>query len=354
MLPSVRFVRVAVLGSVLIAIVVSMVLAGHSPSSPQSPSSLFGGDTTQTRWGPLSSSDRDMLIKIRQADLWEGPAGQLAAGRAGSPAVREVGGRMAAENAQLDAQLLAVAGQLRLPMPEQPSDQQRVWLSEITDEAPAGFDARFVNLVRSAYGEVMPLVEGVRSGTRNELVRQFAIEAGDVTARHMDYLESTGLVDYTLFPPSTAPAARLASIGGVNVPVTLLLFLAAVLVGAALLRGLGGRRGGRRAERFGWWARAAIGARGAAGAARTRVLRSARERREFKERMVTTAELIAVLRPDAAPPVTAEQGRRRAAADALTRTGGIPTRRPAPPVTGPGRADRHPPKLGRRRRGRGW
>jgi hypothetical protein len=62
------------------------------------------------------------------------------------------------------------------------------------------------------------------------------------TEANMRLLEDTGLVDYSLLPPSTSPATRLTAIGGYTVPVTLLLFLAAVLVGAAMLRGLAPRR----------------------------------------------------------------------------------------------------------------
>jgi predicted outer membrane protein len=305
-LPAVRFVRWAVLAAVLVAILVSVVLAGRSPSSPQSLSALFGGGTVDTPWGPLGASDRDMLIKVRQANLWEGPSGEQAAQRANSPAVREVGRKLGIEHAQLDADLRATAAKLGVPLPSQPSDQQRVWMAEITVASQRTFDSTFINLVRSAHGEVMPLVEGVRSGTQNQLVRQFAIEAGTFIGRHMDYLESTGLVDYALFPPSTAPAARLTSIGGYNVPITLVLFVVAVFVSAALLRGLGRTRPGTppRAAGPGWWNRLS-----------SRLDRGAGGGRRFDQHStVTTAELIAVLTPppDAEPssaePSVAEPG----------------------------------------------
>ena len=301
MLPAVRFVRWAVLAAVLVVVLVSVVLAGRSPSSPQSLSALFGGGTVDTPWGPLGASDRDMLIKVRQADLWEGPTGEQAAQRASSPAVREVGRKLGIEHAQLDGDLRAMAAKLGVPLPSQPSDQQKVWMAEITGASAPNYDKTFINLVRSAHGEVMPLVEGVRSGTQNQLVRQFAIEAGEFIGRHMDYLESTGLVDYTLFPPSTAPAARLTSIGGYNVPITLVLFVVAVFVSAALLRGLGRSRPGAppRAAGPGWWTRLAE---------RLERREPGRPARRFsrsdQHSTVTTAELIAVLNPPpAAEPV---------------------------------------------------
>jgi predicted outer membrane protein len=327
-LPAVRFVRWAALVAVLVAVLVSVALAGRSPSSPQSLSALFGGGTVDTPWGPLGASDRDMLIKVRQADLWEEPASEQAAQRANAPSVREVGRKLGVEHSQLDGDLRAVAAKLGVPLPTQPSDQQKVWMAEITGAAQANYDRTYINLVRSAHGEVMPLVEGVRSGTQNQLVRQFAIEAGEFIGRHMDYLESTGLVDYALFPPSTAPAARLTAMGGYNVPITLVLFVVAVFVSAALLRGLGRTRPGTppRAVGSGRWIRLAsrldrrgldgrgvdgrgvdgrdaggrdAGGRGLGGSGRRLGGSGRRLSRSDQHGMVTTAELIAVLNPPA-------------------------------------------------------
>ena len=384
MLPAVRFVRWAVLAAVLVAVLVSVVLAGRSPSSPQSLSALFGGGTVETPWGPLGASDRDMLIKVRQANLWEGPSGEQAAQRAINPAVREVGRKLGIEHAQLDADLRATAAKLGVPLPSQPSDQQRVWMAEITGASQQTYDTTFINLVRSAHGEVMPLVEGVRSGTQNELVRQFAIEAGTFIGRHMDYLESTGLVDYALFPPSTAPAARLTSIGGYSVPITLVLFVVAVFVSAALLRGLGRTRPGTpsRAAGPGWWNRLSSRLdRGAGG----------RPGRRFDQHStVTTAELIAVLNPPLdAEASSAAPAAEPAVAERVEAVGGripaqrapsgprpvrsVPARRPdelpvarsmarAHRVVRPGRSsaertveqERRPPKLGRSGAARPW
>jgi predicted outer membrane protein len=241
-LSPVRFVRYSVLAASLVAIAVSVVLAGRSPSAPQSLSALLGGGLTDTRWGPLGPSDRDLLIKIRQADLWDGPAGQQAAERAAGPAVRSAGAQLSASHAALDAGLLAVAERLRVTLPSQPSDQQKVWLATLSAAPPSGYDRKFVNLTRAAYGELMPLIDGVRAGTQNELVRRLAMAASAQIDPNMQLLEATGLVDYGLLPPSTSPAARLTAIGGYTVPVTLLLFLAAVFVAALMLRGLAPRR----------------------------------------------------------------------------------------------------------------
>jgi putative membrane protein len=38
--------------------------------------------TVNTQWGPLSASDRDLIVRVRLAGLWELPAGQQAIERA--------------------------------------------------------------------------------------------------------------------------------------------------------------------------------------------------------------------------------------------------------------------------------
>ena len=339
MLGSVRFVRLAVLGSLLVAIGVSLVLAGRSPSSPQSLSGLFGGGEVATEWGPLSPSDRDMLIKLRQADLFDGPCGDQAGQRALASSVRRAGNRLGQTHAQLDAQLLATANQLGVALPNQPSDQQSVWRNAIASAPATSYDASFVNLLRAAYGELLPQIEGVRSGTQNQLIRHLAITASARIEGNMQSLERTGEVNYALLAPSTAPAARLTAIGGYVVPITLLLFLAAVVVGAMMLRGLrlpapGGAGAGLVAKRLsGLFGKAR-------DKARERALRSARQRRADRDRMVTTAELIAVLKP-----VDPDAPASRAGLD--TEITGMPHQRRAS-------AERLPPKLGRTKDGRGW
>ncbi len=161
---------------------------------------------TQTQWGPLGPADRDLLVKVRQAGLWEGPAGQDAQARARSVRVREVGRLIAAEHADLDARVREVSARLGVGLPNAPSDQQRGWMTEIAGRSGPDFDRTFVQRLRAAHGRVLPIVSQVRSGTRNDLVRTFAATAAQFVTRHHEYLESTGLVDYSALPEPPAPA----------------------------------------------------------------------------------------------------------------------------------------------------
>ncbi|MGH3897717.1 MAG: DUF4142 domain-containing protein, partial [Pseudonocardiaceae bacterium] len=166
---------------------------------------------TQTQWGPLGPADRDLLVKVRQAGLWEVPTGRDAAQRARSVRVQEVGRLIAAEHADLDARVREVSARLGVVLPNQPSAQQQGWIAEIAGESGPEFDRTFVQRLRAAHGKVLPVISQVRSGTRNDLVRAFAATSAQFVTRHHEYLESTGLVDYSALPEPPAPAAAPAA-----------------------------------------------------------------------------------------------------------------------------------------------
>ncbi|MGH3989900.1 MAG: DUF4142 domain-containing protein, partial [Pseudonocardiaceae bacterium] len=96
---------------------------------------------------------------------------------------------------------------LGVPLPNQPSDQQRGWITELTSQTGPDFDRAFVQRLRTAHGTVLPIISQVRAGTRNDLVRQFATTSAQFVTRHHEYLERTGLVDYSALPEPPTPAA---------------------------------------------------------------------------------------------------------------------------------------------------
>jgi len=158
---------------------------------------------------PLSAADRDFLVRVRQAGLWEGPAGQQAQARSQNPLVKEAGQHMVAGHAELDAKVLAIGKQLSVPLPWQPSDAQRGWLAEMAEATtPQDFDKVFANRLRAAHGQVFALVAQVRADTRNSIIRAFAQRVLEVVLDHMTMLERTGLVDYGKLPqPTLLPGA---------------------------------------------------------------------------------------------------------------------------------------------------
>lgn len=207
-----------------------------------------------TQFGPLGPGDRDILLKVRLANLWEAPTGQQMTERATQPKVREIGGHLATEHAALDERTREVARQLGVLLPNQPTREQQYWMREITASTGASYDWMAVNIIRQAHGDILPALAQVRAGTRNSLIREFVDEGLVIVDRHINYLESTGLVDFDrLNEPPTPPRAVVTREGNFEyVPVALIsvaaLALCAVLA-AILLRLLGERRRARDQHR---------------------------------------------------------------------------------------------------------
>jgi predicted outer membrane protein len=162
----------------------------------------------QTRWGPLSADDRDLIRKVRLASLWEMPAAQQAALRAKSPKVRQISAEIAAQHMTLDVAVRAVAQKLDVELPTQPNTAQQGWLKDINSRTGHDYDVTYVKWLRFAHGQVFTLLGIVRGTTQNSVVRSFAETGITFVLNHMRLLESTGLTNESSFPsppPVTLP-----------------------------------------------------------------------------------------------------------------------------------------------------
>ncbi|GAA0404107.1 hypothetical protein GCM10009530_65180 [Microbispora corallina] len=192
-----RFGELLVFGVFLFAAAVAVVVV-----VPRSEASQAGW--TQTPYGPLGPADRDLLVRVRWAGLWEIPAGRWAQDRSENQKVKDVGMHLMTDHTKLDAEVRALAAKLGVPLPDTPNPDQQHWLDELSHSRGPQFDQIFADRLRNAHGKVFTVVSAVRAGTRNSLVRDFATEAVQVVMKHMSLLESTGLVDYSTLPtPST-------------------------------------------------------------------------------------------------------------------------------------------------------
>jgi predicted outer membrane protein len=163
-------------------------------AAPQPAQPPTGGDE------PLAVTDREVLHKVKQAGLWEMPVGMWVSERAADPRVREVGSKIAAEHQELDGLVNEAASRLDVELPAEPTSQQQGWMREIDAQRGAAFDERAVFLLRQAHGNVLPVLTQVRVATRNAVIREFTTEAMAFVQRHIEYLESTGLVRYQELP----------------------------------------------------------------------------------------------------------------------------------------------------------
>ncbi|WP_214368379.1 DUF4142 domain-containing protein [Pseudonocardia sp. H11422] len=240
----------AVRWTVLVAII-GAVAASVFQSWTFGPGSGFSDRRVQTETGELGPADRELLVKVRQAGLWEIPTGQQMQQQAMSEDVRELGGILAAEHTELDGIVRQTAGQLGVVLPSLPSDQQQAWMAEIGAQTGSQYDRVAVNRLREAHGGVLPVIAQVRTGTRNQAIRDFADIAQVFVARHIEHLESTGLVDFEALPEpqlevTPAPLAN-RGISDLIVPAIVFLGLVGTVIG--LLRTLRGRQSDRQGER---------------------------------------------------------------------------------------------------------
>lgn len=179
----------------------ALAAGGPIVRAPASPAAE-GGSTAESAVGagPVTNADRDLLVKVRLAGLWEMPAGRMAAEKGASPRVREIGTEIAAQHEELDRLTVDAAKRINVPLPDKPNSEQQGWLQEMQRASGAEFDQIFVDRLRAAHGSVFPAIATVRAGTRNDVVRELASAANDFVLNHLDLLESTGLVDYGSLP----------------------------------------------------------------------------------------------------------------------------------------------------------
>ncbi|GAA1879710.1 hypothetical protein GCM10009836_71350 [Pseudonocardia ailaonensis] len=232
-----RSVRWALLVAVLGAVTVSVVQSWTS-AAPGT------GGWTQTQWGPIGPADRDFLVKVRQAGLWEIPTGQQMAQQATNQQVRETGQHLAEQHTVLDQLDRDVSDKLGVQLPSRASDQQIAWMNQISSTTGTDYDKVAVQLLRQAHGIVLPVVATTRVGTRNELVRQFADTTFQYVTGHIAMLEATGLVDYSALPEAPSPGIFGGGTSPADMIVPVIVFLAAAGAAVGLLVTL--RRGRRK------------------------------------------------------------------------------------------------------------
>jgi putative membrane protein len=157
--------------------------------------------------GVVSAADRDFVIKVRLAGLWEIPAGNMAVEKSDDPRVVNIGKSIAAQHVTLDAMDRAVAKKLDIQLPGEPNGDQQFWLSEMKKANATTFDQIFIDRLRAAHGKIFPAIASIRATTRNDSVRKLAQEANQFVMTHMTLLESSGIVNYGALPTAAAPAA---------------------------------------------------------------------------------------------------------------------------------------------------
>ncbi|MFI1358069.1 DUF4142 domain-containing protein [Streptomyces sp. NPDC020898] len=160
-----------------------------------------------TQYGPLTEADRDFVVKVRAAGLWEYPLGEMAMERGTTAEMKEAGKHLIVGHAGLDRMCLKIAPELNITLPNLASPQQQQFVATVDSKSGQEFDSTAVAIMRVTHGQIFPTIAKIRASTQNSLVRQLADLANDTVLDHITVLENTGLVniDQVNFQQTTPP-----------------------------------------------------------------------------------------------------------------------------------------------------
>jgi putative membrane protein len=194
---------VGITATVLVSLATPVAAQAADVPVPVPPSDTL----TDKGKGAITAADRDFVVKVRLAGLWEVPAGNMAQEKSEDPRVRAIGKAIAEQHVTLDKLDIAVAKKLGIALPVEPTFEQQGWLAEMRAANAATFDQIFIDRLRAAHGNIFPAIGAIRSGTRNDSVRKLAQESNQFVMTHLTLLESSGLVDYGSLPTPPPPAS---------------------------------------------------------------------------------------------------------------------------------------------------
>jgi putative membrane protein len=235
---------VGISATVLVSLAAPGAAAYAAPAPVPVPSSNGLSDKGK---GAVTAADRDFVVKVRLAGLWEVPAGNMAQEKSEDPRVKAIGKAIAQQHVTLDKLDVAAAKKLGIALPNEPTAEQQGWLAEMRAANSTTFDQIFIDRLRAAHGKIFPAIGTIRASTRNDSVRKLAQEANQFVMTHLTLLESSGLVDYGALPTAPPPAANkgpvpvdgqmlaaatsTGSVPGMNTSVILLVLAAALVAG---------------------------------------------------------------------------------------------------------------------------
>ncbi|WP_277441665.1 DUF4142 domain-containing protein [Streptomyces sp. SPB162] len=167
-------------------------MSAHLPAAGADQAAARAGNT-----GTVSALDRTFLTKVRQAGLWEMPAGRLAQTHASSEAIKRAGMHLLEGHSKLDQLAREDSAALNVPIPDQATPEQQGWVTQLENARGQAFDQLFVDLLRASHGKIFITIAEVRAATKNALVRRLATQTNNTVQDHMEVLEDTGLVTDT-------------------------------------------------------------------------------------------------------------------------------------------------------------
>ncbi|KAJ3118606.1 hypothetical protein HDU96_000067 [Phlyctochytrium bullatum] len=182
--------------------VVKANLPEYKDQGPFVAEALAGQNIVQTPYGPLDDADRFLINGVRIAGLWEEPASREAEQVAACPRTKEIAALIKADHLFLDDATREIALELKVPITDQLPDNIARFMQEMACMSGIDYDTVYAQRLRQAHGNIFLAIAQIRTRTRNDLIREFATIANRVVMSHIERLESTGLVNFNILPPS--------------------------------------------------------------------------------------------------------------------------------------------------------
>lgn len=174
-----------------------------------------------------SEQDEGWMVAAHQSNLAEIAAGMAAEEQATTAEVRDMGATLIADHEALDADLVALAEELGVDLPDQPSPEQEAALTEVREQQGEAFDTAWIaSQVEGHRTSLAAGQEEIADGSDEEVIA-LAEAAAPVIQRHLDHLLTMSGDAPGAVPAGIAPDGSAADTLGV----------AAIALGAVVLVG---------------------------------------------------------------------------------------------------------------------
>jgi putative membrane protein len=138
---------------------------------------------------PVSTAE--YVHKSAIADQFEMQAGELAAQKSQSPAIREFGRNMVSEHAQFSAKLKTAlnTGQVKADVPSALDKTHQDWIQQLKAQSGDQFDQTYLEGQLQGHRDALDLQRAYSQAGDNPALRQLASDATPVVQEHLAKLE---------------------------------------------------------------------------------------------------------------------------------------------------------------------
>lgn len=143
---------------------------GRSPNTPNTPANnnnnnnnnpggASNNPTGENSTNSLSASDRNFVLQAAQNGMLEVELGRLATQRGSSTAVKQHGQQMVQEHTQANQELMQLAMQKGVEIPQEMSSQNQVVRQRLAGLSGANFDAAYQQAMRQSHSQAIALFQ---------------------------------------------------------------------------------------------------------------------------------------------------------------------------------------------------